>query len=217
MMSTHDLLVPEKALPRAGWRSPAYGLLAFAAFAATIGVWLLMVLDDGRTPARATADLFLTFTNLTTLLVGVVATCVASGLVWRWLSLSHLTVTTMAVVTGVVNALLLDPALPGGWWGVVDLFQHYVMPLMLLGLWLTVGPRFAVSWRTLPAVVAVPVAWLAVALVRGTLSDEYPYDFLDAGANGWASVATMVVVLLALLLGLGAAFVAIDRARSRRS
>jgi hypothetical protein len=172
-----------------------------------------MVLDDGRSPARATADLVLTFTNLTTLLVGVVAVLTAAGSTWRWRSLGHLTVTAMAVVTAVVNALLLDPALPSGWWGVVDLFQHYLIPGALLALWLTIGPRFAMSWSTVAAVVAIPVGWLVVVLVRGTTTDEYPYDFLDVGANGWGSVSVMIVAILLFMLAVGAALVGVDRIR----
>lgn len=174
---------------------------------------MLMVIDDGRTPAAATADLVLTFTNLTTLLVGVVATAIAVDAQWRWRSLGHLTVIAMAVVTAAVNALLLDPALPPGWWGVVDLIQHYLVPLALLALWAALGPPFAVSWSRLPRVTAVPVAWLVVVLVRGSLTDRYPYDFLDAGENGWPSVSAMVVAILVFMLGVGALLLAVDQTR----
>jgi len=40
---------------------------------------------------------------------------------------------------------------------------------------------------------------------------------VDAGANGRASVTTMVVVILVFMLGLAAAFVAVDKARGRRA
>jgi hypothetical protein len=217
MTNTRDLLLhtPERSVVR--WRAPAYGVLALAAFASIVGIWLLMVLDDDRSPARATADLVLTFTHLTTMLVGVVAVMIAMASTWRWLNLGHLTVTAMAVVTSLVNMLLLDASIEHDWWGVVDLFEHYLIPLALVGLWLAVGPRFVMAWPTVAAAVAVPIAWLAVVLVRGTVTDEYPYDFLDAGTNGWASVSLMVVAILGFMLGLSAALVAIDRRRSARA
>ncbi|HUV47913.1 MAG TPA: Pr6Pr family membrane protein [Actinomycetes bacterium] len=214
MAGTQDLLVEKPRTSLSRWSSPAYGLVALTAFAAIVGVWLLMVRDDGRSPVRATADLFLTFTHLTTLLVGVVAVLIAVSSTWRWLTLSHLTVTAMAVVTSVVNMALLDPALAHDWWGVVDFAEHYLIPVALLTLWLAIGPRFTMSWSTVLAVTAVPMSWLAVVLVRGTATDEYPYDFLDVGENGWGSVSLMIVAILVFMLAVGAALVGVDRIRS---
>ncbi len=210
--SSGDLAVVSRAGSLLG-RRRVYGALAVVAYAATVGVWLLMVTDDGRSAGAATAELVLTFTNLTTLLVGVTATAIAADVRWRWLSLGHLTVAAMAIVTAVVNALLLDPGLPGGWWGVVDLIQHYLLPLALVAAWLGLGPRFAVSWSQWPKVLAVPFAWLVVVLVRGSITESYPYDFLDAGENGWPSVSLMVVAILVFMLGVAALLMAVDRKR----
>jgi hypothetical protein len=192
----------------------AYGALAVVAVAVTVGVWLLLVVDDDRSLLRATADLVLTFTNLTTMLVAVVAGLTA----WArprppWVGLGHLMVTVMVVATALVNAVLLDAALPAGWWGVVDLFQHYLIPVAVVALWALIGPRFELTWSRLPLVFVVPIAWLVLTLVRGGMTDEYPYDFLEVDENGWVSVLGMVGGLLALMIGLAAALLAIDHRR----
>jgi hypothetical protein len=197
-----------------GWRRLLYGALVLGAVVATVMLWLLMVVEEGRSPAAATAQLGLMFTNLTTILVAVVAAGIAAHARWRWLPLGHLTVTAMAVVTAFVNMLLLDPALPAGWWGVVDLLQHYLIPAALLVLWRVLGPRFTVRWSLLPAVAGVPLIWLAVVLVRGSFTGLYPYDFLDAGEEGWPSVFGMIGVIVALTLGLAAGLIAADTRRS---
>ena len=203
-------------VPRARVRVRAYGTLSVVALAVTVGVWLLLVIDDDRSLLRATADLVLTFTNLTTMLVAVVAGVTA----WPrtrppWLGLAHVTITVMVVATALVNALVLDAALPAGWWGVVDLFQHYLIPVAVLTLWALLGPRFELTWSRLPMVFVVPIAWLVLTLVRGAMTGEYPYDFLEVDENGWASVLGMVGALLALMVGLAAALLAIDHRRHR--
>lgn len=194
----------------------SYGTLSVIAFAVTAGVWLLLVVDDDRSLLRATAELVLMFTNLTTVLVAVVAGFTAwSRTRPRWQGLAHLTITVMVVATALVNAVLLDAALPAGWWGVVDLFQHYLIPVAVVGLWALIGPRFELTWSRLPLVFVVPIAWLAMTLVRGGMTDEYPYDFLEVDENGWASVLGMVGGLLALMISLAAALLAIDHRRER--
>ena len=218
-MNTTDglSLASKPATPWASVLVRAYATLSVVAVAVTVGVWLLMVVDDDRSPLPATADLVLTFTNLTTMLVAVFAGVTAwSRRPPRWLGLGHLTVTVMVVATALVNAVLLDAALPEGWWGVVDLFQHYLIPVAVLALWALIGPRFGLAWSRLPMVFALPIAWLILTFLRGAMVDEYPYDFLDVGENGWVSVLGMVGGLLVLMAGLAAVLLAIDHRREVR-
>lgn len=51
----------------------------------------------------------------------------------------------------------------------------------------------------------------------GSAETWYPYPFLDPnGSAGWTGVLTYVVVMLAVLIGIGAGIIAIGRHRARR-
>ncbi len=126
---------------------------------------------------------------------------------------AHLTVMLMAVVTAVVNATLLDPALPGGWWGVVDLSQHHVIPLSVVASWATLGPAVEVPRARLGLVLVVPLAWFVFVLVRGLVTDSYPYDFIDVAENGWPRVLGIVAVIVVFMFALGSEAAAIDSRR----
>lgn len=196
----------------------AYQVLTVVAALTSAGIWVLMVVDEDRSVGAASLEMVVKFTNLTVLLVAAASAWIAlDGRSSAARSVAHLTVVVMALVTAVVNATLLDPALPSGWWGVVDLFQHYLIPLAVVALWAAIGPPFDLSQRRLGWILAVPFVWLVSVLVRGAVTDTYPYDFVDVGLNGWSGVLPMIVAILLAMLGTGLAFTWLDRRRVRDS
>ena len=130
---------------------------------------------------------------------------------------AHLTVLVMVVVTAVVNATLLDPGLPSGWWGVVDLLQHYLVPVAVVAAWAVLGPRVDIAWSHLGLMLVVPLTWFLFVLVRGEATGAYPYDFVDVAEQGWVPVIGTVAGIVVLMLGLAAAATAIDRHSAQRS
>ncbi|MFQ6226398.1 Pr6Pr family membrane protein [Nocardia sp. NPDC002869] len=73
------------------------------------------------------------------------------------------------------------------------------------------GPRPRVDRRTVSAALIWPVAWIGYTFAHGTVTDWYPYPFLDVTRNGYATAVTntlLVVVLAVVLIGL---FALLDR------
>jgi hypothetical protein len=64
---------------------------------------------------------------------------------------------------------------------------------------------------TLAWSVLFPLAWLAYTLLRGPVVTWYPYPFIDVITHGYVRVVANVLVVAALLIGLGTVFVALDR------
>ncbi len=62
-----------------------------------------------------------------------------------------------------------------------------------------------------------PLAWLVFTLVRGPISDFYPYPFLDVRVLGYPAVLLNCVVVAVLFVALAAAAAAFDRAMARRA
>lgn len=193
-----------------------YAALAGLAALTSGGIWLLMVVEEELGVVAATVQMVVKFTNLTTLLVGVVAAWIATGRSRsETRTIAHLTVIVMAVVTSAVNMTLLGASLPGGWWGVVDLSQHYLIPIAVVTSWSALGPSVVLRGSRLGLALLVPLAWLVVVLGRGAATDSYPYDFLDVSASGWAGVLPTVGMILVFMLVLAAGVRAVDQRRHR--
>ncbi len=196
-------------------RQAAYTVISVVAALTSVGIWLLMIVDEERSVGAATLEMAVKFTNVTVVLVGVVAAWIAlDAAPSPARAIAHLTVMVMAVVTAIVNAVLLDPTLPSGWWGVVDLSQHYAIPVAVVAAWATLGPPAEVPASSSGWVVVVPFAWLMFVLARGMVTESYPYDFLDAAEHGWVRVVATVSALFVAMLAIGASISTVDRRRS---
>jgi hypothetical protein len=122
-------------------------------------------------------------------------------------------------VTGVVYyALLAGDEHFVGIARVGDVLAHAVSPIIYVGTWLVLGPRGRLQGRDALVMLAYPVLWVVLTLVRGSIIHIYPYDFVDVGANGYVAVIITIVVLAAAAGALAMAAVSFDgRERSRYS
>jgi hypothetical protein len=127
-------------------------------------------------------------------------------------------VTYMTVTLIVYNLLLRGIELPQGQtvpWS--NEILHVAGPLILIADWLLAPGRNRLEWSRVWAVVVFPIVWAGYTLVRGPLVDWYPYPFLDPGnsENGYLSVAFYVILIAAVMVGVGAAGVWATRRRER--
>jgi len=122
--------------------------------------------------------------------------------------------TTYIVIVGLVYALLLAPlgaagGVPVPWANVV---LHVVTPILAAIDWLIVADRRALPWRRLPTVLAYPLVWLTVVLIRGASDGWVPYPFLDP-ANGYGAVAVVCLGICIAMIAVGALVFWVSRAR----
>lgn len=127
-------------------------------------------------------------------------------------------VTYMTVTLIVYNLLLRGIELPQGQtvpWS--NEILHVVGPLLLIADWLFAPGRNRLEWNRVWAVVIFPIVWAAYTLVRGPLVGWYPYPFLDPGnsENGYLSVVFYVILIAAVMVGVGSAAVWVTRRRER--
>ncbi|HEY9290797.1 MAG TPA: Pr6Pr family membrane protein [Microlunatus sp.] len=109
------------------------------------------------------------------------------------------------VITGLVYVIVLRPlSNPTGIHFWVNAGLHYVAPPAAFLGWLILGPRPRISWRVLILSLGWPVAWIVYTLIRGVITNWYPYPFLDAGTLGWPialrNIGVIVLIALALLM-----------------
>ncbi|MCA0143694.1 Pr6Pr family membrane protein [Blastococcus sp. LR1] len=124
------------------------------------------------------------------------------GPVWRVVRLASLLgITITGIVYAVVLAPLYDPEGLKAW---TNAGEHYVSPVMAVLGWLLFGPRPRITTAVVGRALLWPVAWIAWILAQGTVTDWYPYDFMDVAAHGYAvalrNLAFVVLLALAFLL-----------------
>ncbi len=98
---------------------------------------------------------------------------------------------TYLVIVVTVFWTLLAPTSDGSLWTWTNLVLHGVSGVVLLADWLLEGPRARLPLRRVWIVLAYPVVWAIVVLIRGATDGWFPYPFLDP-AKGYGSIAVVV-------------------------
>lgn len=145
----------------------------------------------------------------------------------RWFTVLRLVAVTYMTVTLIVyNLLLRGIELPQGqtvWWS--NEILHVVGPLLLIVDWLFAPGRNRLEWNRVWVVVVFPIVWAAYTLIRGPLAVDaltglnwYPYPFLNPGnsENGYLSVAFYVILISAIMIGVGSAAIWVTRRANAR-
>jgi hypothetical protein len=197
-----------------------------AVLAGTAGLALLSVgaqyplsLSDGeRGFVFETVEYFGYFTIVSNLVVALGAGLLAVDPSRRepWVAAVRLAGVIMIVITGLGYHLLLaaDNETTGlGVW--TDLGLHTVVPIVTVVGWLAVGPRGLVTWQEVHRSLRIPAVWLVYALVRGQVTGEPVYPFMDVQTLGVGTVAVTLLVISAFALVLGLLLLGIDRALAR--
>lgn len=98
--------------------------------------------------------------------------------------------------------------------GIAQFTLHAVTPTLALATFLAARhvrlPWAAILWGLVP-----PVVYGPTLLVRGLLTDEWPYFFLNYPALGLQAFTEWSIALIAAFLVFTAIFVALERALSR--
>jgi hypothetical protein len=197
------------------------GLLAVAVLAALVLQVVIALGAPGSPPAHAVGTLAGTsaagrllrvvsfFTIQSNILVLVTSAQLAwrsdrDGRLWRVLRLDAL---VGIAVTGIVYATVLARIHePRGWEQVVsNATFHYGSPTAAVAGWVMFGPRPRIDRRVVAASLLWPLLWILYTLLRGAISNWYPYPFLDARTLGYASVlvnALLVLLVLAAVAGI---------------
>jgi len=144
----------------------------------------------------------------------------------RW-TVFRACVTAYMATTGIVyNTLLRGIELPQGqtvaWSNEV---LHVVAPLLVVIDWLLAPGRNRLEWKHIGVIVSFPLVWTVYTMIRGPLVVDdynhhdfwYPYPFLNPNTapEGYVSVFFYMVLIAAVIGGVGAAAIWVTR-RGRR-
>jgi hypothetical protein len=125
------------------------------------------------------------------------------------------------IMVGAVYALLLSNLYH--WTGfmlIADRILHVALPILYPLYWLACVEKGRLKW-TYPFVwLFFPIIYFIYILLRGAITNSYPYPFLDVAKLGYDRVILNGLGLLAALLALGVVVAALDHAlavQKRRS
>ncbi|GKY86969.1 Pr6Pr family membrane protein [Sinisalibacter aestuarii] len=154
-----------------------------------------------------------------TVLTNVLATLSFFVIAWRGASLGPSWLAGLALwiaIVGVVYHLLLARLwAPEGlaWWA--DQGLHSAMPLLTLLWWLAFAPKAGLGLRDALLWLIWPLGYTAYALIRGAITGQYPYPFLDVTTLGYGGVALNGAGLALAFFLAGLAVLGLARALTR--
>lgn len=174
-----------------------FGLLAFSAVVTEIAV----LSERGTFNA---ANFFSFFTIQNNLLVALVFLLSAAYTMAkrqpRWLSQLRAATTVYITIVGLGFSVLLSglensilTAVP--WDNTV---LHYIIPVAAVVDFLLDRPQAKLRFASSLLWLLYPIGYLAYSLIRGAITDWYPYPFLNPSNNGYVGIVVVSVGLLAL-------------------
>ncbi len=201
------------------------GLLAVLVWGAlALQLWIVLrnAATAGKPLGPALVSFFSFFTVLSNLLAALAFTAMALPRPPRLLRPlaeppGATAVTVYMTVVGITYSLLLRQLwAPTGWQKAADVLLHDVAPVASVAFWLAgvpkgrLAPRDAIGWLIYPALYA------GYAFVRGAVTGEYPYPFIDVAALGAGRAFLNALLLTAAFLVLSLVYIGVDRALGRR-
>lgn len=204
----------------------AAALVAVVAWAALGALGYLAIEDAGGGAGGVLAGVaallyyFTVLTNLGVTLATTVPLLAPESAVGRFFRRTGVLTAIAASIAyvGVVYHLLLRRPWDGLTLAVLaDVGVHYATPVLFVAFWWYAVPKGSLSWRDVAWWCTYPTVYFVYVLLRGAVSGEYPYPFLDAGALGYVGVFGSGVGLLIAFAATSLLFVAAGRLEERRA
>ena len=82
----------------------------------------------------------------------------------------------------------------------VNAVLHYIMPVVMFLDWFIEKPRSTISFKTGLYWIIFPLAYLAYSLIRGAMTDWYPYPFLNPNHHGYLGVFVTSLVITPIII-----------------
>ncbi|MFM7329985.1 MAG: Pr6Pr family membrane protein [Bacteroidota bacterium] len=122
------------------------------------------------------------------------------------------TVGYILVVGLAYHFLLAGTFDPKGLEWFADLLLHYINPILYTGFWLIFADKERLSYLSSLRWLVWPFTYFIFSLIKGAITDWYPYFFVDVVKLGYPKVLTVSLMLMVGYALLGFAVVWVSRA-----
>ncbi|MHA1130285.1 MAG: Pr6Pr family membrane protein [Candidatus Helarchaeota archaeon] len=121
-------------------------------------------------------------------------------------------ITLYISVTFIIFAILLAPLYhPTGIDAYQNIILHYFIPSAFIIDWIFTEIRRNYKWKYVVYWLAYPLFYLVFTIIRGVITDNYIYPFLDLNAFGVPIFTAICFALAGFFLALGALYVFISK------
>jgi hypothetical protein len=204
--------------PALTWAGLLLGVVALGLqFAISIPAYLA----NGMSLPEALVQFFSFFTiltNITITLIYLSALVAWGGLAWFRRPVTRAMMAGVMALVMIFYHVMLRPIWqPEGLFLVCDYLLHYAAPLLYMAWWAITQRHGTLDYSALPAMLVPPLVYLAYVMVRGALTNAYPYPTLNASELGYGQVAINVVMVAIGLAILYLITIGIDRALARQA
>ena len=195
-------------------------LFALIGWFAIITQFVLMIEHRTISIAETTLRFFSFFTILTNILVAIYFTCIASlkNQESKLISKSGILTAVTAYITmvGLVYQIALRHVWAPGLMLIVDELFHSVIPVLVIIFWYLYETTKVVKYSQILKWTIYPLAYLFYILVRGSISNFYPYPFIDVTNLGMAKALTNAAVISLIFIIIAAIFLFIGKSVVKR-
>jgi hypothetical protein len=187
-------------------------LIALATWYAVVAQYFLMLDDRVVDILEITARFFSYFTILTNILVAVYFTAIViQGNRRNRLLSSPGALTAIAgyiTIVGLIYQIALRHLWqPEGQQWLVDELLHTIIPIAVIFFWYFNESSFPIRFQKIGTWLIYPLIYLFFILIRGALSNFYPYPFVNVPALGLAKVLLNSVCLIFLYILLSTLYI----------
>jgi len=115
------------------------------------------------------------------------------------------------IVSVVYNLVLRGIVALEGWQLFVDTMLHVIVPILYLLFWIFFRTGGILKWQDIINWIYFPLLYLIYSLIRGAITNWYPYPFLNVATNGYAKVFLNIFIILLAFLAAGLVLVFVTR------
>lgn len=197
-----------------------------------IMVWLALViqfdistekyLSQGRTFGGAIVQLLSYFTIQNNALVALAMTLflLAPQSKWgKWFAKPAVLASMcvyITIVCLVYQLVLRKEHTQYGWFKFCDEIFHSISPPMFILFWLLFIPKTKLPWGKAINWLLYPLIYCFYILFRGSISNYYPYSFIDGTKLSYGQITINCFFLLLAFLSLGLLFISVSRIAQKR-
>lgn len=182
--------------------------IALIAWFAVLTQYYLMIENRVASIGETTIRFFSFFTILTNSLVAIYFTLISFKI--RKVTFTILkkpgtltAITSYITIVGLVYQIILRHLWhPTGLQMVVDELLHTAIPIIVMLYWYLYENKSPVHYRNIPNWLIYPLLYLFYILIRGSMSNFYPFPFVDVSNIGITKVIVNSIFLMALFAGI---------------
>ena len=192
-------------------------LFAIILWFAVVAQFYLIIVNRTASIAETILNFFSFFTVLTNGFAAIYFTSQALGKPGFSKPGILTAITVYITIVGMVYQVLLRHTWqPTGFQKVVDELLHSVDPLLVIIYWYFFEIKKQVAYRQIPGWLIYPLAYLIFIMIRGVLTNTYPYPFIDVAEIGLGRSIFNAVLLLAFFYAISCAFIFAGRLISKK-